>query len=58
MQDLQEVTHEMHYENFRAECLADGRDAAIRSKSVNSACRVTLPLYVAFAGVSGCSVVM
>ena len=26
MQDLQEVTHDLHYENYRATRLADGSD--------------------------------
>lgn len=31
MQDLQEVTHDVHYENFRSECLAKGGSAASAS---------------------------
>lgn len=27
MQDLQEVTHDLHYENYRATRLADGSDS-------------------------------
>lgn len=29
MQDLQEVTHDLHYENYRATRLADGSDGEI-----------------------------
>lgn len=32
MQDLQEVTHDLHYENYRAQVLTH-RDAGIRSES-------------------------
>ena len=33
MQDLQEVTHDVHYENFRSECLASGGGSATTSAS-------------------------
>ena len=33
MQDLQEVTHDVHYENFRSECLAKGGSATSASSS-------------------------
>jgi len=36
MQDLQEVTHDVHYENFRSECLASGGASATTSASSGS----------------------
>jgi len=37
MQDLQEVTHDVHYENFRSECLATGGSAASTSSGSSGA---------------------
>ena len=37
MQDLQEVTHDVHYENFRSECLAKGGSAASTSSGGGAA---------------------
>ena len=35
MQDLQEVTHDLHYENYRATRLADGSDGEIAGPGNN-----------------------
>ena len=37
MQDLQEVTHDVHYEDFRSECLATGGSTASTSSGSSGA---------------------
>ena len=36
MQDLQEVTHDLHYENYRAQRLANTKSSTMNGKSMNN----------------------